>query len=926
MGAANKGKKTSRHQLSFRHQTITGKKIELYPLETNTHLEAIVNYTLEDGREAGAMLLNLGSDAKPEYKIRFVWECNGYHDTNILDVNSAAQIISSIEALGNEIPQYEKLRVELQTFCDIRHRHRELVDRFDRIPKTANNILRFAMGQRLNLLKKLNDEGKRRPKRIYLMGDYSPTVKALGGNLLEVSIRRALDIYHKVAGSYDDLAVEEIDRVLLAAYENSFTTWDDLFRDKLQIGYKPLDGEQVWQFCYNQLNRFNDLKLGNEPPPAPQLIHFNLKTGTVGQEIREQSHPTSVMLQSPSSVPTSTRDCTIVDGKYVASLVLASQPSGFKSANGISRSQNQLNFLWKLLHKRSARDLRIVLEITRIENNRVRYNNQKLIQQAQAYKKEAEAKGRIDLGADMQLEDAIKAERQAISGDATLEFAVTMFVARDSPSAARAAARELASHFQSPARLTHEVDIADEIWTSSLPFYGRTMLAKYEDRRERESPLFSSAYYPLVRSISQHHTGIEFIATRGGEPIYYDPFSHQGHTAVVGQTRSGKSLLMAEIITVGLSMGMPFTILDQPPSSEASTFEPFTKALGGSYINIFTSQFNFLEPPSIPRHISEETRTDAIAQHYSYVRKILLGMIVGAKDRVEGINSSLVGSAVSTAIAKFYDSQEIKLRIDRAKRGGIGSPEWAQYPILADFKKFCSVERLQLKDATEETVATLEFMQMRIQAWIDGEYGKTLNAPSSVPLDASLITIALRQVSDGDLAIVFGTIAQSIAMRRAIVASLNPNGSAWFVDEVSSLTKQAPLSLALAETMVNCLKMGMRVFIAAQELASVFSSAGGEQIRNAIFYYLVGRIDPQGVEDFVRLGIPEQIVRVNASSEFAPDTATNSSQWAIRVGDVWAHGRIYLPQTVVDLTANNLDERLARAERESTKQTTIATR
>jgi hypothetical protein len=54
----------------------------------------------------------------------------------------------------------------------------------------------------------------------------------------------------------------------------------------------------------------------------------------------------------------------------------------------------------------------------------------------------------------------------------------------------------------------------------------------------------------------------------------------------------------------------------------------------------------------------------------------------------------------------------------------------------------------------------------------------------------------------------------------------------------------------------NGLKAGMRLMLAAQEPASVFNSAGGNKIKDAISYHLIGRI---GAESFTRYCDPEML-------------------------------------------------------------------
>jgi hypothetical protein len=486
----------------------------------------------------------------------------------------------------------------------------------------------------------------------------------------------------------------------------------------------------------------------------------------------------------------------------------------------------------------------------------------------------------------------------------------------------RFAVRELCAYFISPATMLHEVDTADALWVSSLPFYGKSMLVDVRDRRDRERPRFIASYYPLVTTVNAHRSGLEFIATNGGAPVYLDPFKHMGHIALWGKTRSGKSLLAAYIIHVALAMEIPVTILDQPPTREASTFKDFTLNLDGAYIDIFNDSLNFFETPDIPLELDEGTREDMKKQNEEFILQILGAMVLGAKGELPGISTNKVVSLLTTALKRFFSDNQIKLRYNRARQGGMDSADWKLYPILGDFIQFCTIERIKLKEPTSDDVDTLGIIRLQLQRWIDGVHGRTVNSPSSVKLDRPLMTIAMRGVSTNDDAAVFGSIMYAAAMRRAISAA-NSKGSLLFNDESSITFELDALSSCIGRIAANGLKAGMRLMLAAQEPTSVYESAGGNKIKDALSYHLIGRIGslPPYIDPKM-LDVPAALAQVNAKKEFEPDKATCSSQWLLKIDDRFTHARMYLPPSLVALTANNIDE---RQERKARTEATAAT-
>jgi hypothetical protein len=889
-----------------------GKKRTLHYLETATHLQSIVNYTLPNATQAGALLLNTsGKPDAPEYKLRFIWECQGIH--NDFGEVEASSILNSIASLGHELPIGEKLRVEYQSFSDRTERLNELIALFENAPPQSQLLI----AEEMKILQDLDIRGQRRPHRIFLMGTFTLNLEKKQQKLIEKAIAFGALWYQRLSGSVKEVRQQVIDEVLLKGYEQGFLEWQNLFRDRLQLKTVPLTGEGVWQHCWQELNRFNDRAEGLVPEPAPQLIEFNLQNGTIGEKIRTKLHPTSVMMRYPSAIPASNRDRVVVDRRHVGSLFLQSQPKVFEESDNKSYIQVELNFLASLMAKSSAHDFRIMLELSRPEEFGVRYNNQQLIRQNHYLKKHKEAKGQVDILADEELKDAIETERMLIRGDTNLEFALCIFVYRESVDEMHRAADEISSHFKSPSIMMLEVDTTDALWLSSLPFFGRSMLVDVRDRRDRERPEIVAAYFPLITTVNAHKSGIEFIANSNGSPIYLDPFKYQGHIALWGKTRSGKSLLAAYIIHLALALGIPVTILDQLPTKEASTFKDFTANLGGSYVDVFNDSINFFETPLISEDLDSETRDDMKKQNEEFILQILTCMVLGWKGEAPGVSSSKVISLLTTAIKKFFKDDRILIRYERAINGGIGSKAWGDYPTLSDFKKFCTIERINPPDATTEDINTLSVIQTQLQRWIDGAFGKAIDSPSTVKLDSPLITIAMRGVTNNDDAAVFGTIMYAAAMRRAI-ASAKDNGSLLFVDEASITFDLDPLSLCVGRMAANGLKARMRLMIAAQEPSSVYNSAGGKKIKDALSYHAIGRIGESISEycDPKLLGVPAALALNNAKKDFEPDTATCSSQWLLKIDDRYTATRIYLPPSLVALTANNIDEvkeRKARA-------------
>jgi hypothetical protein len=915
----------------FRHKTIDGKKSKLYLLETNTHLRSIVEYQ-EDGKPAvGAILLNTGSLKEPKYRIRFVLACPGYHDyQNPLQAEAS---ISGISALLREIPQAESFRIYYDCFPDSIDREVELTETFHRMyenssMETPAEIQSKILIEEITTLREGHRLKRRRQQCLHIAVTYTAKNEGRKKDELEKAIEYLLSLPKqmtgKISGSAKLLAQENLDRFLLRAYQAGYKSWAVLLQERLGMTCVPLDGEGVWQFCRLDSNRYYDRDrkvqdLNYQPPTVPHLVRYNLSKQSITEVSNSRLHSTSIIFQEPTSIPATGRDYVFVDGKYIGCLYLKTQPSSFDETSKRTLSEVQLFYLWDILSKRFGHDLRVVLELTTVEDIGVALNNEDLIKQSHNQLKDAESKGRIDVRAQIRLDEAIEVQKGLVGGDPTLDFALAIYIHRDSLTEMRATANELRQYFRAPSCMLQDVDTADSVWIQGLPIYGKSLLVDLRDRRDRTHAAVLASYMPLLIPQSPHQGGLEFIAIKGGTPIYFDPFhpKKQGHIAVWGQTRSGKSLLVGWIIVRGLIEGVKITICDRPPSGEASTFKDFTSRLNGAYIDVYVDALNPFELPNIPVDSTAAHADDLKKESRSYLLRFMNALVLGDISDSDPFTKRIEGF-LEVILATFFENQQIQLRYVRAIEGGIGSDAWQQYPILEDYIEFCDVSIIGLTDASVEDIEAMSFIRNQLRKWTMGQYSQVLNAPSKFEIDrSSLLTIAMRGGGGKDEEAVFGSLLYLVAMRRAIAASASPKGSLLFIDEAASAVKITPICNAISVAMVNGLKARMRVCLASQEPGSIANSVRGEQIMDALTYQLIGRIGNESLAAYDKyLNLPRELALMNASDDFAPDTATFSSRWLFKFNDRFTAVTAYLPPSLVALTANNIEERQERQKAE----------
>jgi hypothetical protein len=916
----------------FRHKTIDGKKQKLYLLETNTHLRTIVEYQ-EDGKPSvGAILLNNGTLKEPKYRMRFILQCPGYHDYQ--NPLQAEATITGISNLLREIPQAESFRIYYDCFPDPIDRELELTETFHRMYEnsdleTPSEAQSKILIEEITTLREGHNLGRRRQQCLHIAVTYTAKNEGKEKDPLEKAIDYLLTLPQqmtgKISGSTKLLAQQSLDRFLLRAYQTGYKAWSVLLRERLGLTCVPLDGEETWQFCRLDSNRYNDRDrrakdLEYKPPTVPHLVKYNLSKESITEVSNSRLHSTSIIFDEPTSIPATGRDYVFVDSKFVACLYLKTQPSSFDETSKRTLSEVQLFYLWDILSKKFGHNLRVVLELTTVEEVGVSLNNEDLIKQSHNQLKEAESKGRIDVRAQIRLDEAIEVQKGLVGGDPTLDFGLAVYIHRDSLAEMRTVANEFRQCFSAPTRMVHDLDTADSLWIQGLPIYGKSLLVDTRDRRDRTHANILASYMPLLIPQSPHAGGLEFIAIKGGTPIYFDPFhpKKQGHIAVWGQTRSGKSVLVGWIIIRALIEAVKVTICDRPPSGEASTFKDFTRRLDGAYIDIFIDALNPFEIPNIPMGSSLAHADDLKKESRSYLLRFINAMVLGAIVDSDPFTKRIEGF-IELILVTFFDNQQIKLRYIRAREEGIGSKAWDNYPILEDYIEFCDVSHIGMSDATIEDIEAMSFIRGQLRKWTQGQYAQVLNCPSKFEIDRSpLLTIAMRGGGGKDEEAVFGSLLYLVAMRRAIAASASPKGSLLFIDEAASAVKIEPICNAISTAMVNGLKARMRVCIASQEPGSIANSVRGEQIMDALTYQLIGRIGNESLNAYDKyLNLPRELALMNASDDFAPDKATCSSRWLFKFNDRFTAVTAYLPPSLVALTANNIEERQERQKAES---------
>jgi hypothetical protein len=594
-----------------------------------------------------------------------------------------------------------------------------------------------------------------------------------------------------------------------------------------------------------------------------------------------------------------------------AVFLLKTTPRFISDSATHTTSQLQLKHLDDLLRKSYMYDFKLVFmgeKVDRAESKSTSHQNIRQLSSGVKWKKETDG---VSVAEEAQLDDAKDAERQLSRNAPKLRFSFAIYLYRKTYKDLTKAARELTAYFSSPAQLLWEDDNCDELFLAGTPFSARKVGTDIKPSIKRDRRLDfpsreTATYLPLLKTRSGCDRGIQVISD-SGQPIYIDLFSEPWHMCLFGMHRTGKSVTIAWNTFFAYAQGIPAMLLDYTPSSEASSFKALTQSLGGAYVNILNSSLNPLQTPNLSHNLPTETRNDIIANDLRNSAAIIGTICLGAK----GTNHpqpSRIRALINIILDSFWNDYRIQNRHSLARRGGLGSPEWNEYPVISDLIPFCDTAHCpDLKNPTAEDRNNLAFIRLALEGICkDKALGTILNKPSSFDLDNPIICLAMRSKLDDDSVTIIGSLMFQTCYRRA--AELKGD-SLLVCDEINLLTSYPSLSLAIGEVATNAAKAGIHLLIAGQNPAPVFASAGGATIKSNMNIKIVYRIDSAAVKDYAEaLGIGIEHLRRNVGNDFAPNKQERSSHFWLQIGDLGTHAKLYLPPSLLALASNNVHE------------------
>ncbi|PMB27572.1 hypothetical protein [Fischerella thermalis] len=859
------------------------RKVRLSPLEDAFSLVSMLQLNLQE-RSVGAYLLRKGMN---NYLINFGFECKGIH--NSLRNEQISPVFDAIEAGLKDLPQGERLTIHLSSFTDDRERQQQLKSLIKQAPNEELQYL--LMGDR-SRVSQLTQQGIRKPKQLRLYCSYTLEGQTQGTtDVIEKLIAKLERTWKSFTGQLSEIQFTQIERLLYTSFTDGFQLWEQLLSNKMGLDIRPLSASELWEILWQ---RFND----TPPRPVPQLLV--LDEDGLREEVYSEVHPTSLLMESSSSIPVADRRWVHIKGKYIGALTFVDKPGGWTD------KEHQLRYLWEVLSRERIYDTEIYTQLTRANDALVKTNMQRLTKQSQTASQIAAEGNSIDVKATLNIKKSVAAQEELYEGAVPIHTAVVFLVHRSSREQLDEACRYLESCFLRPAWVVRETEYPWRVWLQTFPITWERLMAVPYNRRLVYLSSEIPGLMPLVRTKSGDDTGFELIASEGGTPVFVDLYTQHKNLGLFGTTRSGKSVAAAGILTHALAHGMPVVAMDYPKPDGSSTFTDYTQFMGsdGAYFDIGKESSNLFELPNLS-NLDPKLQQERFEDYKDFLQTALLAMIVGSK-RGEGVQEKIatdtVRSILALAIKAFFSDDQIRDRYAAAFTCGFGSPEWEAIPTLVDFLSYCSYERLRLEANSSDVKVALEQVKLRLRFWLESRVGKAISRPSTFNSDARLLIFALRNLSNDEDAAILSLSAYSAALRRALAAP----ASVFFIDESPILFEYDSIAALVGRLCANGAKAGIRVIISAQDPDTIAQSPSGAKIFQNLTTRLIGRIQPSAIDSFVQiLKYPKEIISRNATESFFPKKESVYSQWLLDDNGIFTFCRYYPAFNLLAVVANN---------------------
>jgi len=867
------------------------------------HIICIISIE-KNGTTVSGFLLNQGT----KYQIVFPFSTEGYH--NNLENTEITNFASSITEGLKELPETETLSIHTHKYSSSQNREKELSQIADNCKSTALSVL---CRNEQKKVQELTKQGIRQlwDTKLFCTYTYDKITGQNNNDIISKLIRLCTDKYNKIISSFSgskQIYQEQFYKELLInSFDKGYINWENLLNTRLGLKATSLTVEESWEWLWY---KYNSPK--SKVPPIPQVIKVTESNEKVKiQEITSSNkHIITILTEGveTSNCPEhrSSQDTIWLPGKNqkCGVLTLTEKPTNPMTP------REQIKWMYKVLSQDYVKDTEIVLELTSANNFMVEENLSKIAKQSETAQVRSLEKGAgQDAGAIINAEETFKAKKQLRQGAKCFLTSFVILVYRENPKELDISCNKLCSSFGT-AKIRRERNICWSIWLSTMPTnLDKTLQnnSALEDRRITLTNQNVWRFFPLTITKKIDNKGVELITT-SGKPINIDLCHEQTNRALIlGTSGSGKSVLAWQFILDHLRSGIPVIGMDLS-TGQGSSFKTAIELLGekGAYYDIKKHSNNLLEPPDLSKFKAEEKEI----RLNQWLNSVHLTIVEIAMGKVEQPHlKQRVAALITKTTSNFIKDNEIILRYNKAFQHGYKSQEWQDMPVLKDWLKFCSKERLNLTKYEEIDKLAINQIHTQVETLLNSPLGNAVGKPSSFSPNPIIKFFTLSDLDNAHEQSIIALTCQTACMRNALTYPR----SLIVGDELSVLFKKEGFANCFGNLCAVGRKSGISLILISQDIDAIQNCSASQQILQNINYKLIGRITSSGANSLINyLNYDPRIINQNFSELYIPNKTTLASKWLIETNSRYWQASYFPSHMTLASVANGTKETKAR--------------
>lgn len=864
-----------------------GKK-EIYPPFVGfQHLTSLIEYR-HKGKSVGALLLK----KQQQYQIVFCFKLTPWHTS--FTPQQAQKYWEATETAAKEILPGESLTFYCEKYADDSAR---TVQFSQIIEQCDHKGVKLLAESELDRTQSLSEQGFRQNLSYIITCTYSFTRDGdIGTDFVSTIIRMGNKLLSAAAGDGKKLQQDFYEESLESAYTQGFLIWQSLLKTAWKLDVQPLSVEDTWSHLWYQFN-----SRSSKPEAIPNYWTWDGRE--FGEVVARPVHPLSILSQGVShnrSTPqhNQRQDEIVLPGRQ--------QICGVMTIEEISRRKltklEQLTHLFEVIQNDDVVNTEFVIQLNSVSSQALDQQLEQTIAQANSAKLMAEesAIGR-DVKSEQLLEESFEAQKLVGGGGAGIYLSFLAKVYRQDRKALDEACGELSRKFNS--NLKRQDSAVWALWLETLPITIGRILQKtsiVEDRRIKVDNTSYYRYLPNVAPEDVHEEGIELVA-KGGKPIYLD--LHRQDTLrglIIGESGSGKSVLAWRVILDFMSCNIPVIGMDSAVGGNSS-FRWAIKMLDGAHIDISRNSSNIVEPPDLRPYKGDDYKT-RFNQWKGTVKNTLTNYIMFGIDDPK--LTQRVESLVVATTEKFINDNKIRRRINQAFDAGFGSDEWGKIPTLIDWLKFCTKEKLNLRNFEELDRQAINQIQTQITTLLSSGLGDTVGRPSTFDPQSRIKFFTIVNLdSERDQVLIAQTI-QSTCVRLA----LQYPKSLIVGDEIADLLKKGGFAKTWGAMHAMARKSGISLLTISQNIEEIQKCTAAADILKNISFKLIGRITTDGATSLVEALKYPDLVYENSTKAFKTDKEKGCSHWLLEIQNQFWQTQFYPSPFNLAMVANGSNE------------------